>query len=244
MDTRAALLRAILDEPDDDAHRLVFADWLDDAGRGGWAALIRAQVALGKVAEPCADPYGDPRLLPLDGLTWHTRRDIAAETESLVGPVTSPSRPRMPCWKLRRGMVEYVEVLGEEGVRWFIGASARLFEQVPLADLVVRTSWASGGRSPVDPASVSQAAIEALVNLPGVGRLRNLDLRGVSMHGHFRLLAERKWERTTPRVWVSSRGYEDGHGYSIADNETMARLGERLLVRAAHPDNPPDELPF
>ena len=34
MDERAALLRAIVEEPDDDVHRLVFADWLQDDGRG------------------------------------------------------------------------------------------------------------------------------------------------------------------------------------------------------------------
>src|SRR5262249_10550078 len=31
--TDAAFLEAILDEPDEDAHRLVYADWLDEQGR-------------------------------------------------------------------------------------------------------------------------------------------------------------------------------------------------------------------
>jgi len=38
-----AFLQAILAEPDDDAHRLVYADWLDDHGRGDRARLIRLQ---------------------------------------------------------------------------------------------------------------------------------------------------------------------------------------------------------
>ncbi|MBY0461450.1 MAG: TIGR02996 domain-containing protein, partial [Gemmataceae bacterium] len=45
MSDRAALLKAILDDPDDDTARLVFADWLDEHGEGRRAAYIRAQVA-------------------------------------------------------------------------------------------------------------------------------------------------------------------------------------------------------
>ena len=37
-------LEAIRAEPDDDAHRLVFADWLEDHGKPTWATLIRRQV--------------------------------------------------------------------------------------------------------------------------------------------------------------------------------------------------------
>src|SRR5262249_37597306 len=40
------LLRAVLEAPDDDAPRLVYADWLEDNGdehRRGWAEFIREQ---------------------------------------------------------------------------------------------------------------------------------------------------------------------------------------------------------
>lgn len=49
MDEEAALLRAICEQPDEDAPRLAFADWLTERGRAedeSWAELIRAQVAL------------------------------------------------------------------------------------------------------------------------------------------------------------------------------------------------------
>ena len=39
-----ALLRAILDHPDDDAPRLVYADWLEDHGQPARAAFIRTEV--------------------------------------------------------------------------------------------------------------------------------------------------------------------------------------------------------
>ena len=41
-----ALMKAIIESPDDDAPRLVYADWLDEEGDSGQAAYIRAQCAL------------------------------------------------------------------------------------------------------------------------------------------------------------------------------------------------------
>lgn len=38
---RAALLAAVLESPDDDAPRLVYADWLEEAGEADRAAFIR-----------------------------------------------------------------------------------------------------------------------------------------------------------------------------------------------------------
>jgi uncharacterized protein (TIGR02996 family) len=48
-DERAALLRGILEQPDDDTVRLVFADWLEEkGGEPERAALIRVQVELAR----------------------------------------------------------------------------------------------------------------------------------------------------------------------------------------------------
>jgi len=46
MDDRAALLRAIVESPDDDAPRLVYADWLDERGESDRAEFIRLQCAI------------------------------------------------------------------------------------------------------------------------------------------------------------------------------------------------------
>jgi uncharacterized protein (TIGR02996 family) len=46
MSTEAAFIEAIGADPDDDAPRLVYADWLDDHGQADRAEFIRAQVAL------------------------------------------------------------------------------------------------------------------------------------------------------------------------------------------------------
>src|SRR5262245_20242806 len=49
------LLRAVLDEPAEDAPRLVYADWLSDHEEEERAAFIRAQIEVTRLDE------GDPR---------------------------------------------------------------------------------------------------------------------------------------------------------------------------------------
>jgi uncharacterized protein (TIGR02996 family) len=52
--TDGAFLATILEHPDDDAPRLVYADWLDEHGEGDRAEFIRLQIRLARLAE------GDP----------------------------------------------------------------------------------------------------------------------------------------------------------------------------------------
>ena len=49
MDQHEAFLHAILEAPEDDAPRLVYADWLDDHGQPARAEFIRLQCALAKL---------------------------------------------------------------------------------------------------------------------------------------------------------------------------------------------------
>jgi uncharacterized protein (TIGR02996 family) len=49
MSQERGLLRMIAREPDEDAPRLVYADWLEDHDRGDRAEFIRAQVRLAEV---------------------------------------------------------------------------------------------------------------------------------------------------------------------------------------------------
>ncbi len=46
MTDEGALLRAVIADPDDDAPRLIYADWLEEQGQGARAELIRVQIAL------------------------------------------------------------------------------------------------------------------------------------------------------------------------------------------------------
>src|SRR5688572_11174139 len=47
-----AFLRSISETPDDDAPRLIFADWLDERGECDRAEFIRTQCRLAKQAVP------------------------------------------------------------------------------------------------------------------------------------------------------------------------------------------------
>jgi uncharacterized protein (TIGR02996 family) len=49
MHDRDALLRAIIENPDDDAPRLIYADWLDEHGDPDRATFIRLQCELGRL---------------------------------------------------------------------------------------------------------------------------------------------------------------------------------------------------
>jgi uncharacterized protein (TIGR02996 family) len=57
MTQEAAFLQAIVEAPEDDTPRLVFADWLDEQGQSARAEFIRVQVALAKTDEE--DPKSD-----------------------------------------------------------------------------------------------------------------------------------------------------------------------------------------
>src|SRR5687768_1094845 len=55
MSDRDALLRAIIDNPDDDAPRLVYADWLDEHGDPDLAEFIRLQIEIEALRRPDTD---------------------------------------------------------------------------------------------------------------------------------------------------------------------------------------------
>jgi uncharacterized protein (TIGR02996 family) len=73
MSDRAGLLRAVLDAPDDDEPRLVFADWFDDHGQHDRAEFVRTQCQIAR-----ADPADRDRLAPLadrERELWQTNRE-------------------------------------------------------------------------------------------------------------------------------------------------------------------------
>jgi uncharacterized protein (TIGR02996 family) len=114
MSDRDALLAAVLAAADDDAPRLVFADWLDERGdsRG---EFVRVQCALARL------PADDPRRAELerrehDLLTAHQ----AAWAEPLRGLASD--------WTYRRGFIESVAVDASA----FVARGAELFRRGPV----------------------------------------------------------------------------------------------------------------
>jgi uncharacterized protein (TIGR02996 family) len=98
--TRDELLQAIIDNPDDDAFRLVFADWLLDHGERERAEFIRVQIELAKL------PNTDERRPVLQ----------ERETELLLrneGEWVKPIRHCVVSWTFDRGFIAHVTVTVE-----------------------------------------------------------------------------------------------------------------------------------
>ena len=106
------LLRAIIDQPDEDTPRLAYADWLDENGDseadGARAEFIRAQVAL--AAAP-AEALGRDALAArerelLDQFGWEWAMDFGRDISA---------------WEFRRGFIERVELSLEATPEHIIG---------------------------------------------------------------------------------------------------------------------------
>ena len=77
MTDREALYRAILDAPDDDAPRLVYADWLDEHGDPDRGEFIRLQCELNQLVIGTGegpDRYTDIRNRCTELLSAHHRQ--------------------------------------------------------------------------------------------------------------------------------------------------------------------------
>ncbi len=104
MATAEGFLRDVLDAPDDDVPRLVFADWLDDRGDHARAEFVRVQCALAKLSE---DDGRLPRLAAREGQL------LRRHGKGWAGPL----RRLVKRWKFRRGFVEAVTVRAADFLR-------------------------------------------------------------------------------------------------------------------------------
>ncbi len=93
-----AFLRAIHAHPDEDAPRLIYADWLEESGEPIWthrAELIRVQVELGGKTKKSKRRKVD--------LQMQEKELLATVPDEWLGPWASP----LVQWHFRRGMPEF-----------------------------------------------------------------------------------------------------------------------------------------
>ena len=166
-----ALLRAILDSPDDDAPRLVYADWLEEHGDPARATFIRAQIQLTRL--PDNDPDRDS-LVQMETTLWRANRDL------WTGWV--------PRWarfdRFRRGFLEKVRcdvpefLAGADAVRAQTPLlAARLDGGGEFAVPLFRSRALNGLRSlTLSIGGVQQGTWEHLFTCPYLARLIELDL--------------------------------------------------------------------
>jgi uncharacterized protein (TIGR02996 family) len=150
--TRAdAFLKAILAEPDDDAPRLLFADWLEEYGDANRAEFIRIQIALAGRKPGFASP----------GL-WSRQKDLLVRHDK---EWSTPVRAAATSWSYERGFIE--EIGAEAGA--FLDGADDLFRQAPLRH--VRLNWERG---PLFASSY----VPRLADCASMSRLNRLDLSG------------------------------------------------------------------
>jgi uncharacterized protein (TIGR02996 family) len=166
----AAFLDAIRANPESDAPRLVYADWLDEHGQSERAEFIRAQIASDRL------PAGDPNKQELWRQATAIRQIHEAEwlkplREALAGP--PPSRrpdPRLSeRWEhvsFRRGFVNLL-MLAEPPFE-VVTKAAEFFRSHPVEDL--NASWLSR--------RFDAALLTELAGSPYMTALRKLGIQG------------------------------------------------------------------
>ncbi len=126
MSLDAAFLQDILDGPDDDAPRLIYADWLDDQGQAERAEFIRVQCEIAKLSE-------GPRRRDLERreqALWsaHGWRWLAPFRPLCVDPFAA-SQVQFP--RFRRGFLEVLSLTWKEAAPHL----PELLSRAPLREL-------------------------------------------------------------------------------------------------------------
>ena len=200
MHQHEAFLQAIVEEPDEAAPRLVFADWLDDHGEADRAEFIRLQCLL---ADP---PAPRPHPAALAELERRTAVLLAEHEERW----THGLRGRVAYWAFHRGFVEEVGA----ATAGFVEHSAVLFQLAPLREVHL---W-------------DHTAIPLLADCPHLGRLRHLDLSGSPLEGDVRVLAESPHLAGLPGLNLGSTNLGDSAAGILARSPYLAELRELYLA--------------
>lgn len=116
MTNEKAFLVVIIDKPDDDSLRLLFADWFDEHGQSDRAEFIRLQVRMAQ--RPDAPEWPDlsgraKNLLRAHAKEWGPTSPGAVGTPATTADCSPPSRERhlARCASTVRAYVGVAEVL-------------------------------------------------------------------------------------------------------------------------------------
>jgi len=221
----AAFLEQICTEPDDDASRLIFADWLDDRGdpRG---QFIRVQIALSRMPDDApgrnALQHRESALLSMHRDKWSAPlRGIACSSE------------------FSRGFIDTVNVEG----RVFLRRHEELFRLAPIRNIRFLDVGSSLGKLmncpelarltgiTISSQHIDEQLTRALVESPYLGGLNSLHLgrNRVGDRGAERLA----WSPRFPKLRelnLSDNTIGDVGGQALAESSNLAGL-ESLELR-------------
>ena len=181
-------LEAIREEPDDDLHRLAWADWLEEQGDDDRATFLRAQLAAARL---------DETDLALDALEDRADDLLAAHENEWAGRVGELAFDLG--WS--RGCIESAtlsaDMLLDHGDELFATTPIRRVRLLAAEDDLPRVAgcpWLAGVEhldvstvtvesSPVAAPYLRDQSLQKLLASPHLGRLTSLDLRGHGIEG-------------------------------------------------------------
>jgi uncharacterized protein (TIGR02996 family) len=217
--SETALLRAIVADPDDDAVRLIYADWLDEHGEPDRAEFIRGQVELAR------DTRDSPARRKL---AFRVRELLDREGKNWLGLL----KKHVHDWHYHRGFLDKIGVSANTLKKH----AARLFTAAPL-----RRLWVTGLRGTLAPlrhipedntlTSVdlcyNQLSSAALGDLPTFAALRGLRTLGLMFNriddAGARLLGEHPFFLGLERIRCGANPIHEA-----ARQQLQERLGERV----------------
>jgi uncharacterized protein (TIGR02996 family) len=177
-----ALLQAVAENPDDDAVRLIYADWLEEHGDLERAEYVRLACI------PSGDWHRCRALLAAHRSRWLAPLFQLGLTER-VAPfdIKDETERREAFWAGRflgceftfsRGLVSGIRVWGGAAARALVTAAAQVFACVPLRDLTFSPAQhdKEGTATPLD--LVEPGLIHELLGVPDAVRLHSLGLCG------------------------------------------------------------------
>jgi uncharacterized protein (TIGR02996 family) len=224
-DTRQALLNAIRAQPDDDAPRLIYADWLDENGDPARAAFIRLQ------CEEARLPVWDP-----------ARKVWRREWRRLLREHAWRWRDGLPRWargEYERGFLRDVHMNGTQ----FRRAMAEIWAIEPIANISLYGAVPDFIAAVQDPlfaqvrglvvwglAGYEGDALHALAETPHALHLQRLDL-GLMPSDAYRpetLTALRQWR--LPDLRELQCHYAPPASAKNIEQVQLALLGGKLLA--------------
>jgi uncharacterized protein (TIGR02996 family) len=236
MSPHDVFLDAVRAEPDDDTHRLVYADWLDEHGESARAEFIRIQCQLARMA------MTDANRPPLE----------ARESELLASHYKAWAAPLAGLvvnFMFRRGMIERVQLSAKQ----FFVSAERIFSLAPvqeikldgisdeeaialaasphLSSLTHLDLWLNG---------LGDEAVEALAASPYLSRLATLVLcdNDIGNEGAAALASSSTLTSLTS-LDLSENEIEDMGALALASSSTLSKLtylnlyGNRIRLEGA-----------
>lgn len=174
MNDELALLRAIVESPDDTLLRLVYADWCEEHGRDAHAALIRGQCFLDPLLRIVHDPEYDA---PGPDARYLSCRQLEPDLyHQLLGPMAELMQDPPTNCLLRRGFIETINLIGQGTVWEWITMASVVLNRHPVQCLQIFRSY--DPTIPDQGRTLPADLVQSLIAVPGVEFIPEFDFSG------------------------------------------------------------------